>query len=161
MSQTFNTNNDNRGNDVGFPALYLNGTQSGGGSNIKATQNMPYEIITPIVHNVTSPGTSLIGEVRTVTSQSIDGTEIPYLDNGFEGIALNSPNYLDSPRLIASKVNADAKLTNLEGSKSLNMRLFLGTTDPNLSPVIDGQRVSTILTSNRVNNVVTKYATDK
>ena len=161
MSQTFNTNNDNRGNDVGFPALYLNGTQSGGGSNIKATQNMPYEIITPIVHNVTSPGTSLIGEVRTVTSQSIDGTEIPYLDNGFEGIALNSPNYLDSPRLIASKVNADAKLTNLEGSKSLNMRLFLGTTDSNLSPVIDAQRVSTILTSNRVNNVVTNYATDK
>ena len=160
MSTTFNVNNNNRGNDVGFAALYLNSTKSAGGYNIRATQNMPYEIITPIVQNVTSPGTSLVGEVRTVTSQSMSGTEIPYLDNGFESIALNTPNYLDSPRLIASKVNADAKLTTLEGSKSLNMRLFLGTTDARITPVIDAQRVSTILTSNRVNDVIENYATD-
>jgi hypothetical protein len=67
---------------------------------------------------------------------------------------------MTSPRLIASKVNADAKLTNLVGSKSLNMRVFLNTTDSRISPVIDGQRVSTILTSNRVNDVIEDYTTD-
>ena len=40
------------------------------------------------------------------------------------------------------------------------MRLRLDTTNSYLSPVIDTQRVSTILTSNRVNSVITDYATD-
>ena len=40
------------------------------------------------------------------------------------------------------------------------MRLTLGTTDSKVSPVIDGQRVSTILTNNRVNSVVSDYTTD-
>jgi hypothetical protein len=42
----------------------------------------------------------------------------------------------------------------------MNLRLQLDTVDSRLSPVIDTQRVSTILTSNRVNNVVSNYATD-
>ena len=40
------------------------------------------------------------------------------------------------------------------------MRLFLNTTDSRISPVVDGQRVSTILTSNRVNDVIEDYTTD-
>lgn len=40
------------------------------------------------------------------------------------------------------------------------MRLRLDTTNTYLSPVVDTQRVSTILTSNRVNSVITNYATD-
>jgi hypothetical protein len=40
------------------------------------------------------------------------------------------------------------------------MRLTLGTTDTRLSPVLDTQRISTILTSNRVNNAIENYATD-
>ena len=38
-----------RNTDVGNPALYLNSTKSTGGSMIRATQNMPYEVITPMV----------------------------------------------------------------------------------------------------------------
>ena len=48
----------------------------------------------------------------------MSGSEIPWIDNGFEPIALNQTNYLTTPRTIASKVNEDAKLTNLPGSKS-------------------------------------------
>ena len=40
------------------------------------------------------------------------------------------------------------------------MRLRFNTTNTYLSPVVDTQRVSTILTSNRVNSVITNYATD-
>jgi hypothetical protein len=79
---------------------------------------------------------------------------------GFESIAIGEPNYLDTPRAIYSKINADEKLDQVEGNKSLQMRLTLGTTDSKVSPVIDGQRVSTILTNNRVNSVVSNYATD-
>jgi hypothetical protein len=154
------SNGTNRSTTNGFPKLYLNKAKSTGGYNIKATQNIPFELITPMVHNVTVQGTSLSGELRTITGQSISGTEIPFVDNGFETISLNKTNYLDSSRIIASKVNEDANLTNLPGNKSLNMRLLLNTTNSKLTPVIDTQRINVITTSNRVNNVITNYATD-
>jgi hypothetical protein len=122
---------------------------------------MPFEIITPIVQNITVRGTNISGELRTITSKSLSGNEIPYVDNGFESITLNETNYLDSPRMIASKVNEDNQLTNIIGSKSMNMRIFMGTVDSRVSPVIDGQRTSVILTSNRVSDVIENYATDR
>jgi hypothetical protein len=146
--------------DNGYPVLYTNQTKSTGGYNTKATQNMPFEIITPLVQNLTVQGTSLSAEVRTITSQSLSGNEIPFTDIGFQPITVNAPNYLDSTRIIASKVNEDNKLSNLPGNKSMNMRLILGTTDTRVSPVIDTQRISTILTSNRVNSAIENYATD-
>jgi hypothetical protein len=146
--------------DTGYPTLYANQTKSTGGIYIRATQNIPFEIITPNIHNLTVQGTSLSAEVRTITGSSISGNEIPFTNIGFEPITINTPNYLDSTRIIASKVNENNKLTNLPGNKSMNMRLILSTTDTKVSPVIDTQRISTILTSNRVNKVIEDYATD-
>ena len=149
-----------RNTDVGFPQLQLGQTKSTGGTKVRATQNMPFELMTPNVHNMTVPGTTITGEVRTTTSRSFSGTETPYLNAGFEDIVINQKNYFDSPRMIASKINEDANLSTQPGSKSMNMRLFLNTVDTKLTPVIDTQRVSAVLTSNRVNNVITDYATD-
>ena len=42
----------------------------------------------------------------------------------------------------------------------MNLRLFLNTTNSKVSPVIDLERVNTILTSNRVNSIIDDYATD-
>ena len=144
----------------GYPKLYINESKSTGGFNIKASQNIPYEVITPVVHNLTLRGTSISGLLRTVTGTSISGNEASFADNGFEFVSIGKPNYLSSPRIVCSKVNEDQKLTNLPGNKSLNLRLQLDTTDTKLSPVIDAQRVDAILTSNRVNSVISNYATD-
>ena len=73
---------------------------------------------------------------------------------------MNDNNWMDSPRLIASNVNAENKLSALPGNKSANLKLTLGTTDSRLSPIVDLQRSSLLLTSNRVNNVITDFATD-
>jgi hypothetical protein len=154
------SNGIGRTDGLGYPKLYINQTKSAGGYNTKATQNMPYEIITPIVQNLTVRGTSLSASLRTVTGSSISGNEIPFIDNGFESISIGKPNYLDSTRIICSKVNENEKLLNLPGNKSMNLRLQLDTVDSRLTPVIDTQRISTILTSNRVNSVITNYATD-
>ncbi|MGA1047993.1 MAG: hypothetical protein ACO3UU_08270, partial [Minisyncoccia bacterium] len=143
-----------------FPTLYANQTKSTGGYNIRATQNMPFEVITPLIHNLTLQGTSLNANIRTISGSSISGNESPFIDIGFEPITINAPNYLDSTRIIASKVNEDNKLFNLPGNKSMNMRLTLGTIDTRLSPVLDTQRISAILTSNRVNSIITNYTTD-
>ena len=160
MSEKFNANNDDRSNDVGFPRLYTKESKSTGGYDIRATQNMPFEIITPNVQNLTVRGTNLTADIRTTTSQSIAGNEIAYVDNGFQSVSINESNYLETPRLVASKINEDLKMTNVTGNKSLEMRLFLTTTDTRISPVIDSQRVSTVLTSNRVNKPITDYAND-
>ena len=149
-----------RSTDIGFPQLHLDNTKSGGGNVVRATQNIPFEIITPMVRNITPPRTGLTGEVKTTTSTSLSGNEIPWIEHDFEDIVINETNYLDTPRLIGSKVNEDEYLSNVKGSKSLNMRLFLNTSDTRVSPLVDGQSSNIILTSNRVNSVITNYATD-
>jgi hypothetical protein len=157
MSTTTGTD---RSTDIGHPKLYIGQTKSTGGRNIRATQNMPFEIITPQVQNLTITGTNINAQVRTTTSKSFSGNEIPFTDSGFEDITINQKNYFDTPRMIASKVNEDLKLTNVVGNKSMQMSLALNTTDSRLSPVIDSQRVNAIVTSNRINNIITNYATD-
>ena len=143
-----------------FPILYMGETKSTGGSNCKATQNIPFEILTPQIQHITVRGTNIDAEVRTVSGSSISGSEIPYIDQGFEAISISRSNYFSSPRIIASKVNEDAKLTTLPGNKSMALRLNFGTTDSRVSPVIDTQRMSIIYTSNLVDSVISDYITD-
>ena len=154
------SNGADRSVGTSFPTLYANQTKSTGGYKTTATQNMPFEVITPLVHNVTVQGTSLNAEIRTITGQSLSGNEPPFTDVGFTPVTINKPNYLNSTRIIASKINEDNKLSNLPGNKSMNMKLTLGTIDTRISPVLDAQRISSILTSNRINSLISNYATD-
>lgn len=144
-----------RSDGNGFPQLFINQTKSAGGVDIKATQNIPYEIISPQVHNTTVTGTSIGAAIRTVSSVSLSGNEIPHVDNGFQGITLNSANYLTAPRAIYSNINETTFLGDIPNSKSLNMRVSLETRDSRITPVIDLQRVNVILTSNRINKPFT------
>ena len=161
-STKYNTNNTDRSDSTSYPALYLNETKSTGGYNIKASQNIPFEIITPLVQNLTVFGTTISANIQSVTSQSLSGSETPYTKTNFEVVSLNETNYLDSPRLVCSKVNEDSQLSSLalSGNKSLNMQLSLNTIDSRVSPVIDAQRVSLILTSNRIDNEIVNYDLD-
>lgn len=149
-----------RSDGLSYPKLYMNQTKSAGGYSIKATQNIPFELITPVVQNLTVQGTSISAEVRTVSGSSISGNEIPFVDQGFETVSLNKTNYLSSPRIICSKINETNKLGTLPGNKSMNLRINLDSVDSRVSPVLDTQRISTILTSNRVNSVISNYSTD-
>ena len=150
-----------------YPALFLNQTKSTGGLNIHATQNMPFEVITPMIQNMTVSGTSLDASIRTVSGTSIndgsgEGTDVPFINQGDENIAINEINYLNSPRVIASRVNElnTSTLTVLPGDRSFNMTLNLLTTNRSLSPVIDTQRINAILTTNRIDRVVSDVTED-
>ena len=157
MSQKFNTENDDRSNDLGYPQLFIGETKSTGGDKIQATQNIPFEIITPLIQNVTLPNTSVATQARTITGTSLGGNEVSFLDNGFETLVPNNSNYLSTPRLIASNINSTNSLNTLPGNKSLDVRFTLNSSNPFLSPVLDGERMSVILTSNRVNTPITNY----
>ena len=62
-------------------------------------------------------------------------------DQGYESITLGSPNYLSTPRVLASKKNEDVLLTNLPGNKSLTLDLEFGSDNSFVSPVVDLDRV--------------------
>lgn len=154
------SNGIDRSVGTSLPKLYLNSTKSTGGSNIKATENIQYEIITPNIETITPVGTNINASVRTVTGTSIDGSEISFVDNGFEPINLNNPNYLNSPRIIASRVNETNSLPNLPANRSFTLSLGLNSTNSLLSPVVDLHRVGVIFTTNRVNQPITNYIED-
>ena len=144
----------------GFPSLYFNQTKNGGDVDVRASQNIQYEVLTPNFQTLSPKGTSITSRVRSVTARSMSGIETSFVDKGYQGITLNDSNYFVSPRMIASKVNEDSKLTSLPGYKSLNIQCDLASDDVNISPVIDIDRVSAILTTNRIDDPVGKFAED-
>ena len=112
-----------------------------------------YETLTPNVSSTTPPGTSVSGKIRTVSGSSVGGSEEPFIDQGFVDITLNDMNHFDTPRLIASKINSDAFLTDImPAGRSLLLETVLISDNENVSPMIDCDRISTVLTSNRLNS---------
>ena len=142
------------------PTLYVKNTKSAGGYGIRASQNISYGIATPMIQSQTVQGSTISAQFRSTTTAGISGNEIPFVDNGFESITLNKPNFFSTPRAIFSKVNEDLKLTNVPGNKSMSLRLFLNSVDTRVSPVIDSQRMNIILSTNRINNPISNYITD-
>ena len=143
-----------------LPNLFINDTKSSGGSLIKSTQNIQYELIRPIVKTLTLSGTGINAAVRTVSGRSVDGSESSFLDQGFQDIDLNSNNYFSSPRIVCSEVNENTKLPSLPGNKSFTLTADLFTFSSYISPVIDLERVGMVFTTNRVNNPILNYAAD-
>ena len=148
-----------RSNGV-FPKLYANETKSMGGSIIKCSQNIQYEIANPNIQTTTINGTSITASMRTISGTSVDGTEISFQDKGFTDVKLYQNNYFDSPRLICSKINENNFLGNIIGKKSLTVDLVLETGDSYISPVVDLDRASIIFTTNRINNPIQNYISD-
>jgi hypothetical protein len=150
----------NRSGGSPLGRLYFKQTKSSGGKDINATQNIPFEIIKPIVDSTVLPGTSISSKIRTVSGTSISGSELSYNDVGFTEINLDSNNYLNTPRIIAAKVNETQNLSSLPGKKSFTLNVQLNTTNSYISPVIDLQRVAMSFTSNRIDNLITNFIVD-
>jgi hypothetical protein len=154
MSDSFGVG---RTDGLSLPKLYIGDSKSTGGYNVSCTQNIPFEIIKPLIQNITVQGTSLTSDLKTISGKSINGNEIPFLDDGFASVSIDKTNYLGSTKLICSKINEVEKL---DDKPSLNMRLFLNTTDSFVSPVIDTHRMNAVLVSNRINSPIEDYAND-
>ena len=134
-----------------------------GGLDVKISQNHQFSSITP-QFNVITPGsvTRVNTSLRTVSGTSANGTEISFIDQGYEPIALNNAAFFPTPRLVASRINEVNKLSNLPKQKSLTMDVNMSSPDPNLSPVLDVKNATFILGRNKINNPIglDNYATD-
>jgi hypothetical protein len=144
------------------PALYFNSSKFDGGSEIRASQNMQFEVLTPLIETFTPSQTNVSAQVRTVSGTSISGNESSFIDKGFSSISLGKFNYFENPRLICSTDNEHQLLSGLSANKSFNAILTLTSNDSRLTPCIDLTRASIITTTNRVNRITRseEYATD-
>ena len=157
------TNGSDRSNDdtpSGAAQLSFNSEASVGGSKVKATENLQFNEIIPS-YDILTPGssTSVSASVRTITGRSVDGTETPFVDSGFETVELNEVNKLTSVRMVASEVNEGDKLTTLPNNKSFTTAIVLSTTDTNLSPIIYTDNSLTEFRLSRLNSPISNYAT--
>ena len=144
-----------------FPNLYFKTTKRGGGADCEASQNIQFETMTPNVQAMTPPGTNVGARIRTTSATSIDGTEISFSDEGWESLTIGSQNHFDTPRMIASQINENNKIgSEIPAKKSLSMELLLSSNSSNVSPAIDIDRVSNVLTTNRLNSPVSNFASD-
>ena len=134
----------------------FNTTKSGGGGALHVSQNIPFEAIDPQITSITPRGTNISGRIKTTSGTSISGNEGSFTDKGYENISLNKLNYLDDPRMVASKVNEYNLLGN---EKSFALELTLSTNNPNVSPVVDLENPNIILISNLVDDKVEDFET--
>jgi hypothetical protein len=128
----------------------LNATASGygGGDVVRATRNIQYDLVQPMVQVQTFSETPVQFQMRTTTGKSVDSTQIPYIESAFSGVLANESNYYNSPRMIASEINEiDRGLTN----KSVTMSVQMSSTNDALSPILDTHRTSLVIVNNKVN----------
>jgi len=158
------TNRNTDGSLTSAPQLSFNSETTAGGDNVRATENIQYDTITPQVTSLV-PGapTVITSQIRSVSGTSVNGTESSFLDQGYEDVEIGSPNKLSSTRIICSKINETTYLdgTLLAGrSKSLITKVNLSTTDSNLSPMIFWRTSAVQLSSSRLNSPISNYITD-
>ena len=158
------TNGNDRSNDgdtSGLPQLSFASEASIGGDTCKSTENIQFNEIVPN-YDILTPGssTSVTASVRTTTGRSVDGSETPFVDNGFENVELNEVNRLSSVRMVASNINETTRLTTLPRNKSFTTGITLNTTDSNLSPIIYTDTAMTEFRLNRLNEPISDYSAD-
>ena len=126
------------------------GTGRTGGSGIRATKNIKFDTLQPIVQLQSFSDTQIDFSVKATTATSVTGAQAPgVLDSAFVPVVGNDNNEFNRPRMIASVENESKYLS---GGKSFYLKANMSTSNTSLSPVIDTSRVSLIAVNNRINN---------
>ncbi len=120
-----------------------------GGSGVKATMNLAGDIIQPSISQLSFPDTSLVYRYTGMSSG--------YSKQSVRTVQENDNYYPPLRNIIASEENAVVKLTggranNIISGTSAKLEAIMTTQNSYLSPVIDTERVSLCMTSNRISN---------
>jgi len=127
-----------------------NASGYGGGTAVRATRNMQYDVAQPMVQVQRFSETLIELGMKTTTGKSVDSaTQTAYVaDSSFGGVLANESNYFSAPRMIASEIN---ETFSLSGNKSVTMNVTMSTTNDALSPILDTHRTSLVVINNKVN----------
>lgn len=121
-----------------------------GGSNMIVTRNMMYDEFHPIVQTMMpSAGTTIAASAKLVNGSSYAGTRNTgptYAKaSTYSNITLGDTNRLTAPNVVLNDSNIGVH--SVSGA-SFDMQLSLATDDTKVSPVIDLQRSSVLLSEN-------------
>ena len=88
----------------------IGGTRGGLG----ISQNHQFSTIEP-KFNVITPGkgTSASAQIRTVSGTSASGSEVSFIDQGWEPISINKALQFSTPRMVTSQVNESLSLIHI------------------------------------------------
>ena len=121
----------------------------GGGSAMTAAGNINYNIFVPQIQTLEVPGTGLSYSLAGRTNTSQDGSEQAYAASTIGAILPNSSNVLTSLHTVMSQRNEIDRSITENTSLALTATLSGSST---LSPIIDLNRCSATLISNKVND---------
>jgi hypothetical protein len=127
-----------------------NASGYGGGTAVRATRNMQYDAVQPMVQVQRFSETPIAFSISTITGKSVDSgaTQEAYNENSSRGVLANETNYFSAPCMIASEIN---ETTELAGANSVTMNVTMSTTNDALSPILDTHRTSLVVINNKVN----------
>ena len=126
-----------------------------GGTNVRASQNLMFDIVNPHIDVLSTPNTTITLDSKLTSGRSLAGEEVRWVKEAtYTPTMLKEDNYLEAPQVIAYR---DVEIASLSGARSASLRVNMSTTSSNVSPVVDMQRSSLIL----VNNLIDKQSTDR
>ena len=130
---------------------------SGGGRNIVASQNIPWDVLTPQVQAQIEPRTSMVARVQGTSATSSGpfpsgfNAETSFVkDVAYTDVTIGEENYFTATKIVANQTN---EINRMNSVKSLTLELNLTSEVTHLSPVVDLTRCDMITTSNIINNV--------
>ena len=129
----------------------------GGGANITASQNVPWDVLTPQIQSQVEPGTSIVARVQGTSGTSCGpfpsgfSAETSFIkDSDFQEVTLGEENYFPATKIVANQIN---EINRMNSVKSLTMEVNMFSEVKHLTPVIDLTRCDVITTANIINNV--------
>lgn len=123
-----------------------------GGTTVRATRNIQYDAVQPLLQLQTFSETLTTFGIKSISGKSVDSTsQNAYIaDSSFTPVLANENNYyFDSPRMVASEINEQ---NSLSGNKSVTFNVTMKSDNDSLSPILDTQRTSLAIINNKVNN---------
>ena len=124
-----------------------------GGNSVVATENAMMDGGQTLLPVVQYPDTTITSSIRSTSATSPNGSETSFNLQGTsfaKSVTLGETFFFDKPRMVASSIN---ETNELNGSKSFFLDVRLGTSNRNLSPMVDLDRKSIVAFTNRLNKI--------
>ena len=129
----------------------------GGGINVVASQNIPWDVLTPQIQAQIEPQTSMVARVQGTSGTSCGpfpagfSAETSFIkDSDWTDVTIGEENYFPATKIVANQTN---EINRMNSVKSLSLELNLSSEVSHLSPVVDLTRCDMITTQNIINNI--------
>ena len=131
-------------------------TISGGGENVSASFNLPFEVSNTKTGAQLFPSSSFLTTSRTTQAEAVTGFNSvnKYTLDVPVNIELLDSYYYNAPKVIANRLNElkYSDVFHMNGSKSYETVITMSTTNPDVSPVLDLVRTQLYTIRNLIDN---------